>query len=59
MWEGILREFCKVQFLCWYGDPNWLGWMVLGILVGFGFLCAIGVALRVVYYTWEVFCGER
>ena len=23
--------FCKVQFLCYEGTPNWLGYIVLGI----------------------------
>jgi hypothetical protein len=32
MWEGFIRGFCKVEFLCYAGDPNWLGWVVL---VGF------------------------
>ena len=31
MWESFIRGFCKVGFLCYAGDPNWLGWVVLGI----------------------------
>ena len=33
--DGILKNFyfhfCKVEFLCWQGEPNWLGWIVVGI----------------------------
>ena len=28
---GFIESFCKVEFLCYQGDPNWLGWMVLGV----------------------------
>jgi len=27
----FIAGFCKVQFLCYEGAPNWLGWGVLGI----------------------------
>jgi len=27
----FITGFCKVQFLCYEGAPNWLGWGVLGI----------------------------
>ena len=29
MWDSFIRGFCKVEFLCYAGDPNWLGWMVM------------------------------
>jgi len=28
---GFIESFCKVEFLCYQGDPNWLGWIVLGV----------------------------
>ena len=31
MYDDFLNGFCKVKFLCYAGDPNWLGWAVLGI----------------------------
>jgi len=33
MWESFIQGFCKVEFLCYAGDPNWLGWMVMAIPV--------------------------
>jgi len=41
-WSQFIPSFCKVQFLCYDGAPNWLGWvalawgglMVLGVLGG-------------------------
>ena len=27
----FMEGFCKVEFLCYAGELNWLGWMVLGI----------------------------
>ena len=31
MWDSFKNSFCKVEFLCYAGDPNWLGWLVIGI----------------------------
>jgi len=31
MWNKFITGFCKVEFLCYDGAPNWLGWGVLGI----------------------------
>jgi len=31
LWEKFIFEFCKVGFLCWQGEPNWLGWILIGI----------------------------
>ena len=33
MWESFIRGFCKVEFLCYAGDPNWFGWIILLIPV--------------------------
>ena len=38
-WDSFAQGFCKVQFLCFAGDPNWLGWIVLA----FGALLLLGV----------------
>jgi len=32
-WDKFIYGFCKVEFLCWQGDPNWLGWAVIGMAV--------------------------
>jgi hypothetical protein len=31
VWDPFVAGFCKVQFLCYQGDPNWLGWIVIGV----------------------------
>jgi|GEM_PF-2538103 hypothetical protein len=58
MWEGFIRGFCKVEFLCYAGDPNWLGWVVLGIpalilalIVLVSFLSFIGVLFSP-FFNW-------
>ncbi len=43
-WDKIVFEFCKVDFLCWHGEPNWLGW----ILIGIGALILFVILLNVV-----------
>jgi len=43
--------FCKVGFVCWNGDPNWLGWISIGI----GGLLIGGPILYVsVMFIWAV-----
>ncbi len=27
-WEGWHEGFCKVEFLCYMSEPNWLGYIV-------------------------------
>ena len=39
IWDWFTSGFCKVEFLCYAGDPNWMGWGVLGI----GVLFIIGI----------------
>ena len=42
LWQKLTFEFCKVSVVCWNGEPNWLGWIilvfaaliVLGVIVG-------------------------
>lgn len=31
-WKSFLNEFCKVEAVCFEGDPNWLGWILVGLL---------------------------
>ena len=47
-WQSFLVEFCKVQAVCWQGDPNWLGWIAIAV----GALVAIWVLLIVGTIAW-------
>jgi len=38
MWDSFKLGYCKVQFLCYEGDLNWLGWVVLVAGLWFSFL---------------------
>ena len=29
MFDNFINSFCKVQFLCYQGEPNWMGLIVL------------------------------
>ena len=31
-WDQFIVGFCKVDFVCWQGEPNWLGWILISIL---------------------------
>lgn len=41
MWNKFISGFCKVEFLCFAGDPNWLGWGALGLGI-----------LALIYFAW-------
>lgn len=53
-WNGLIFRFCKVEFLCWNGDPNWLGWIVLVIVLGIGAFFALLMILST--FVW---IGDR
>ena len=38
-YDGFIAGFCKVEFLCHAGEPNWLGWGLLG----FSALIVLGI----------------
>ena len=27
--NSFFSSFCKVEFVCYQGEPNWLGWLIL------------------------------
>jgi len=33
MWDSFISKFCEAEFLCYQGDPNWVGWVVLVLLI--------------------------
>jgi len=47
MWNKFITGFCKVEFLCYAGTPNWLGWGVLG----FGLIILIIIYLIITQGT--------
>ena len=28
-WNSFINSFCKVEFLCFNNEPNWMGYIVL------------------------------
>lgn len=41
VWTDFVTAFCEVEFLCHSGDPNWLGWL----LIGWGGLILVSLVL--------------
>ena len=41
LWNYFIVGFCKVNFLCYAREPNWLGWAV----IGFGGLVVFSIVL--------------
>ena len=29
LWNDFVIGYCKVDVVCWAGEPNWLGWLIL------------------------------
>ena len=44
-WDILLFELCKVDVVCWQGEPNWLGWVVIAI--------PILILIRVIKRIWN------
>tara|TARA_B100000749_G_scaffold181768_1_gene140361 strand:- start:242 stop:406 length:165 start_codon:yes stop_codon:yes gene_type:complete len=53
MWDKFISGFCKVEFLCFAGSPNWLGWGVLGI----GLIVALFLLVVIVLFWLELTRG--
>lgn len=54
LWRSFIFSFCKVDAVCWHGDPNWLGWILLAILAIF--LAVVGFLAWVIIATsWDSF----
>ena len=48
MWDSFIAGYCKVEFLCYAGEPNWLGWIPIGIVGFLVFLIGLGLVAAVV-----------
>jgi len=44
-WNTIVPGFCKVEFLCYEAEPNWLGWLVLGVGGFFAAMFLFGIVV--------------
>jgi len=43
-WGNFIPGFCKVEFLCYEAEPNWMGW----ILLGWAGLMALGLCFAMI-----------
>lgn len=52
-WKSFLIGFCKVEAVCFEGNPNWLGWILIGILV-----IVLVIVLYIIWALLEGLWGE-
>ena len=52
-WAWFIGGFCKVEFLCSEGSPNWLGWILLGVVFLFIFLFILALTIRLIIFILE------
>ncbi len=52
-WVKFINGYCEVDFLCYNGEPNWLGWIpligigtIVSLSILFGLLEAIAQEIR-------------
>jgi len=43
IWNAFINSFCKVEFLCFNNEPNWLGYIALF----FFFLILLGIIIAI------------
>ena len=48
IWDEFINGYCKVEFLCYGGEPNWLGWVVM-----------IGIGLSILGFVIGICSGIR
>jgi hypothetical protein len=54
IWEQVLREFCKLDVLCWYGEPNGWGWLAMGIVLWLALMLSVFLLAGVyMVFTWR------
>jgi len=46
LWNEFIAWYCKVDVVCWAGKPNWLGWLVMVVGVGYIFRVVLGTMFR-------------
>lgn len=46
IWRDFIFSFCKVGFVCWNGDPNWLGWILIALGAFFLFVSVLAAISR-------------
>ena len=57
-WDQFIVGFCKVDFVCWQGEPNWIGWIFIGIftliLLIIALAITVPIAVKVIdWYKYE------
>ena len=35
LWDKFTSFFCKAEFLCYAGNPNWAGWLCMIMIIGY------------------------
>lgn len=48
LWGDFIFLVCKVEFACSKGEPDWLGW----ILMGFGVYLTAVIVFRI--WLWKI-----
>lgn len=43
MYAWFCSWFCKAEFLCYAGEPHWLGWMVAAFMTVFILVAVITI----------------
>jgi hypothetical protein len=52
-WDWFVDGFCRVEFVCYQGEPNWLGWIVIGLPTLFiSFLVIVGALALILDLAW-------
>ena len=46
-WNSFIKGYCKVDFLCYGGSPNWLGWIPIGIIGFFVLVVVLAIFLGI------------
>ena len=62
MFEWFYDVFCKVEFLCYAGEPNWLGWIIIlffGVIIVIVASIACLMLLLLLVFLAKVLSGDK
>ncbi len=46
-WNWFITEFCKVEFLCYQAEPNWMGWVVIAVVALWVVMIPLGIIVMI------------
>ena len=54
-WNNFLFHFCKADLFCRQGEPNWLGWILIGIVAFVLVYCLLTSLFSIISWLFQLY----